>query len=184
MVIGRYPVLEELGFALCRRGGESESTTMENGFAPCGLAVIDFETPLSAIAPGKGRLRLFMTPEDLCTLTGLKNVQLPYILGDLMKERYIFEEDEKNKAYSLSSIRMGKTILSKIEEKRVFKMHIQVARMLEKQHQKDDMWMKAADHYYHGKETGKTLHLSLEVARWLMTQKRFSMALRDRKSVV
>ena len=38
--------------------------------------------------------------------------------------------------------------------------------------------MKAADHYYHGKETGKTLHLSLEVARWLMTQKRFSMALR------
>ncbi|PHP66606.1 histidine phosphatase [Zhengella mangrovi] len=65
MVIGHNPMLEDLAFALCKRGGESESTTMENGFAPCGLAVIDFETPLSAIAPGKGRLRLFMTPEDL-----------------------------------------------------------------------------------------------------------------------
>ncbi|MFP1633278.1 SixA phosphatase family protein [Zhengella sp. ZM62] len=65
MVIGHNPMLEDLAFALSKRGGESDSATMEDGFAPCGLAVIDFETPLSEIAPGKGRLRLFMTPEDL-----------------------------------------------------------------------------------------------------------------------
>ncbi|MCB1424356.1 MAG: histidine phosphatase family protein [Zhengella sp.] len=65
LLIGHNPMLEDLAFALSKRGGESDSATMEDGFAPCGLAVIDFETPLSEIAPGKGRLRLFMTPEDL-----------------------------------------------------------------------------------------------------------------------
>ncbi|MCB1383442.1 MAG: histidine phosphatase family protein [Notoacmeibacter sp.] len=63
MLIGHNPMLEEVAHSLSGRG--NGSSALADGFATCGLAVIDFDTPLADVAPGKGNLQLFMTPEDL-----------------------------------------------------------------------------------------------------------------------
>ena len=63
MPIGHNPMLEEVAHSLSGRG--NGSSALADGFATCGLAVIDFDTPLADVAPGKGNLQLFMTPEDL-----------------------------------------------------------------------------------------------------------------------
>ncbi|MCB1417633.1 MAG: histidine phosphatase family protein [Notoacmeibacter sp.] len=63
MLVGHNPMLEELAFSLSGRG--NGCGTLGEGFATCGLAVIDFDEPLGNVAPGKGCLSLFMTPDDL-----------------------------------------------------------------------------------------------------------------------
>ena len=117
--------------------------------------------------------------ESIATLIGLKAIQLPYILGDLLKERYIYEEESNgNKVFAISSQNVANEIVHGLDEQRVLKMHVQLARLLDKKRSHDEMLLKAADHFHYGEEWRRSMAISLEAARWLMAQKRFSLALR------
>ena len=106
-------------------------------------------------------------------------MQLPYILGDLLKERYIYEEEiNGDKFYAISSKNVSNEILSALEESRILKMHCQLAKIFDKKRSGDEMLLKAADHFYYGKDWRRSLSLSMEAARWLMAHKRFGLALR------
>lgn len=65
MLVGHNPMLEDVAFGLSKNNGSAACLALEGGFDACGLAVIDFEGPLSAAGPAKGCLRIFLTPEDL-----------------------------------------------------------------------------------------------------------------------
>jgi phosphohistidine phosphatase len=65
LVIGHNPMMEDLALAVSGSGDEGVLAALGLGFPTSGLAVIDFDEPLSAAAPGKGRLVDFVTPADL-----------------------------------------------------------------------------------------------------------------------
>jgi phosphohistidine phosphatase len=68
LVVGHNPGLGELAIMLAGHGAPSLRLALAEKFPTCGVAVIDFELPIwRAIAPGKGRLREFMTPKSLLT---------------------------------------------------------------------------------------------------------------------
>ena len=72
-----WPVVEEAakiglyGFdfmanaMLADQSGKEDRRRLLEGFPVCGLAVIDFETPLAGIAQSSGRLRAFLKPGDI-----------------------------------------------------------------------------------------------------------------------
>ncbi|MBS3647433.1 histidine phosphatase family protein [Pseudaminobacter sp. 19-2017] len=65
LVIGHNPMMEDLAIAVSGSGDDGVLATLGAGFPTSGLAVIDFDGPLSSAAPGKGRLVDFVTPADL-----------------------------------------------------------------------------------------------------------------------
>ncbi len=65
LIIGHNPMMEDVAFALAGDGDEVALSKLERGFPTSGMAVIEFSTPLAGVAPGKGRLTVFLTPSDL-----------------------------------------------------------------------------------------------------------------------
>lgn len=65
LVVGHNPMMEDLAMALSRDGDPEAVEAVNGGFPTCGLAVIRFSTPLSAIAPEDGYLEDFVAPRDL-----------------------------------------------------------------------------------------------------------------------
>lgn len=65
LLVGHNPMMEDLASELAATGDAAALTLMERGFPTCGLAVLDFDLPLSAIGPASGRLEYFLTPKSL-----------------------------------------------------------------------------------------------------------------------
>ncbi len=63
LVVGHNPVMEDLAFALPRGGNADAMRLAASGFPTCGLAVLNFENPLSELKPGTGNLTAFLRPE-------------------------------------------------------------------------------------------------------------------------
>ncbi|MCC0043046.1 MAG: histidine phosphatase family protein [Brucellaceae bacterium] len=61
MLVGHNPMMEDLAETLSASGEKAASAVLASGFPKSGLAVIAFDGPLSAAAPGKGRLEAFLT---------------------------------------------------------------------------------------------------------------------------
>lgn len=116
--------------------------------------------------------------ENFVELTGFKESQIPYIIGDLLKARYIFEQEiQKEKVYAISSSKIALGVLDGIQSNEQKKLHLQLARLLEKKTEKE-MQIKASDHYYLGEDSAKALAMSLKVARIFMQEKEISRAFR------
>ncbi len=64
LLIGHNPMMEDVAFALAGGGDDASLSNLEKGFPTAGMAVIEFATPLSEAAPGKGTLQAFLTPSD------------------------------------------------------------------------------------------------------------------------
>lgn len=62
MLVGHNPTMEDLALGLCGHGDPALLNRLQHGFPTCGLAVIDFDGPLSDIAPESGTLHAFLTP--------------------------------------------------------------------------------------------------------------------------
>jgi phosphohistidine phosphatase len=66
MLVGHDPGMHELAMDLAGTGDAEALTALARKFPTAGLAVIVFEaSQWSRIAPGKGRLELFITPKTL-----------------------------------------------------------------------------------------------------------------------
>ncbi len=116
--------------------------------------------------------------ESLIALTGLKESQIPYVVGDLLKSRYIFEQEiQKEKVYAISSSKIALGILDGIQGQEQKKFHLHLARLLEKKNDKE-MQVKASDHYYLAEDSPKALAMSLKVAKIFMQEKEISRSLR------
>lgn len=63
LVVGHNPVMEDLAVALSGDGAPEAMKRVSAGFPACGLAVISFPAPLSAITPGTGFLETFLVPD-------------------------------------------------------------------------------------------------------------------------
>ena len=59
------PISADLGPVLDAQAKRAYRRRLLEGFPVCGLAVIDFETPLAGIAQSSGRLRAFLKPGDI-----------------------------------------------------------------------------------------------------------------------
>lgn len=62
LVVGHNPMMEDLAFALAADGDGEARATLAHGFPVSGLAVIEFDGPLSDAKPRKGFLQAFLTP--------------------------------------------------------------------------------------------------------------------------
>lgn len=65
MLVGHNPGMQALAMELAGNGDASAIEAVSMKFPTAGLAVIDFDCGWADIAPGRGRLRLFMTPRRL-----------------------------------------------------------------------------------------------------------------------
>ena len=66
MMVGHNPGLHALALTLTASGAHKDLARLVLGFPTAALAVIDFELATwDKIAPGQGRLRLFVTPRQL-----------------------------------------------------------------------------------------------------------------------
>lgn len=64
LVVGHNPMMEDLAFALPADGDANAMRLAAAGFPTCGLAVLRFDDPLAALAPGTGHLQAFLKPES------------------------------------------------------------------------------------------------------------------------
>lgn len=60
MIVGHNPMMEDLATALARSGDDAALATVARGFPTCGLAVLRFSAPLTAIKPEDGYLEAFL----------------------------------------------------------------------------------------------------------------------------
>ena len=65
LIVGHNPMMEDTAAMLADQSGKEDRRRLLEGFPVCGLAVIDFETPLAGIAQSSGRLRAFLKPGDI-----------------------------------------------------------------------------------------------------------------------
>lgn len=65
LVVGHNPMMEDLTIALAEQGDETALRVLGGGFPTAGLAVVAFDGPLSAAAPGKGVLEALLIPAEL-----------------------------------------------------------------------------------------------------------------------
>lgn len=65
LIVGHNPMMEDVGLALAGDGDEAARSILNGGFPTCGLAVIRFAGSLASVAPGKGFLEAFMTPDTI-----------------------------------------------------------------------------------------------------------------------
>ncbi len=61
MLVGHNPMMEDLAETLSGDADEEARDVLAAGFPKSGLAIISFDGPLTAAAPGTGRLELFLT---------------------------------------------------------------------------------------------------------------------------
>lgn len=61
MLVGHNPMMEDLAEVLSGDGDDAARAVLASGFPKSGLAIIAFDGPLSAAAPGKGHLEDFLT---------------------------------------------------------------------------------------------------------------------------
>lgn len=118
-----------------------------------------------------------LSDEFLGAFTGLKAMQLSMVLTDLLKERYIIQ-DEENKLYAISSSNIEAEVLKRLDEKQQQKMHLQFAKAWEKKSGTEESTLKLADHFLKGEDLKKSLSYSLEAGRWLVKEKRLRLALK------
>ncbi len=59
LIVGHNPMTEDLAIALAGGGDSQAIASLGGGFPVCGLAVLEFDTPLDRIVPGAGRLVRF-----------------------------------------------------------------------------------------------------------------------------
>ena len=64
LVIGHNPMIEEFTLSLAGSGDRAALATASQGFPTGGLAIVEFEIPLSRIAPGAGRLARLFDPDE------------------------------------------------------------------------------------------------------------------------
>lgn len=64
LLIGHNPMVEEFTISLAGSGDEEALATLRNGFPTCGLATVEFSTPLADVTPGAGMLRRLLVPAD------------------------------------------------------------------------------------------------------------------------
>ena len=64
LVIGHNPMIEEFTLSLAGSGDRAALATASQGFPTGGLAIVEFERPLSRIAPGAGRLCRLFDPDE------------------------------------------------------------------------------------------------------------------------
>ncbi len=62
LVVGHNPMMEDLGMALSGDGVAEANDTLAAGFPTAGLAVLRFDSPISAISTGSGYLEAFISP--------------------------------------------------------------------------------------------------------------------------
>ncbi|MEX0409137.1 histidine phosphatase family protein [Aquibium sp. LZ166] len=60
LIVGHNPMIEDLAIALCSGREAEPPPIMAGGFPTAGLAVLSFQTPLSAASPGAARLDDFL----------------------------------------------------------------------------------------------------------------------------
>lgn len=65
LLVGHNPTIEEFILSLAEAGEPSAMKAIRRGFPTCGLAIVEFSRPLSAIGKGSGRLRKLVDPDDL-----------------------------------------------------------------------------------------------------------------------
>jgi len=65
LVVGHNPIMEDLALGLSGDGKPEAMKRVAAGFPACGLAILSFQEPLGAIAPGKGFLETFLAPGRL-----------------------------------------------------------------------------------------------------------------------
>lgn len=65
LIVGHNPMIEDVCFGLAPKGDARATEARASGFPAGALAVISFDGPLSAAAPGRGRLEAFYGPADL-----------------------------------------------------------------------------------------------------------------------
>lgn len=63
LLVGHNPMMEDVAAALAGDGDGAARHALASGFPTGGLAVLHFDDPLAAIAPGKGRLDAFLRPQ-------------------------------------------------------------------------------------------------------------------------
>lgn len=65
MLIGHNPMIEDAAIALVGTGDPDLIDRLRDGFPTSGLAVIDFDGPLSTVEPATGTLVAFVRPSDI-----------------------------------------------------------------------------------------------------------------------
>ncbi|PRD41565.1 histidine phosphatase [Phyllobacterium phragmitis] len=65
LLIGHNPSMGDLALALAANGQPALLDRLTHGFPTAGLAVIDFDGPLTLAEAGAGTLRAFITPADI-----------------------------------------------------------------------------------------------------------------------
>ncbi|MBB4001819.1 MAG: histidine phosphatase family protein [Aurantimonas endophytica] len=65
LLVGHNPTIEEFTVSLAGDGEAKALETLAAGFPTCGLAIVEFSTPLADITPGAGTLRQLLVPADL-----------------------------------------------------------------------------------------------------------------------
>ena len=110
--------------------------------------------------------------EILSEVTGLASAQLPYVLEELTKQKYIFVEDG---LYSLSSDNISEEILKLLEEKELIKAYLKMAKIIEKKRAKDYPFI--TDLYFEAQEKKKLLLYAVQAGEMLYEQGKFTKAL-------
>lgn len=64
LVVGHNPMMEDLATALTGDGDPQARTSLGQGFATAGLAIIRFDGGLKTAKPGAGYLEAFLVPAD------------------------------------------------------------------------------------------------------------------------
>ncbi|WP_372369671.1 AAA family ATPase [Candidatus Uabimicrobium sp. HlEnr_7] len=123
---------------------------------------------LQALAMSKRSL----DAEILSTVTGLASSQLPYVLEELMKQKYIFNEDG---IYSISSEKISEEVIARLEEKQLHKAYSKMAKIIEKKYAKDFPFI--ADLYFEAQDKKKLLTYGIQAGDLLYSKGNFSKAL-------
>lgn len=65
MLVGHNPGMQALALELVGKGDETKIESLNQKFPTAALAVIDFDCSWRDLAPGEGRLRIFIVPKAL-----------------------------------------------------------------------------------------------------------------------
>lgn len=65
LIIGHNPMMEDTTAMLADQSSKDDRRRLIEGFPVCGLAILDFDTPLADIAASGGKLRAFLKPGDI-----------------------------------------------------------------------------------------------------------------------
>ena len=121
----------------------------------------------------------------LCVLTDLKITHLPYILGDLLKERYIIEVGETTeKIYDNTSNNISHEIVQQLDFSSKKKMHLELAKLLEKEKDNLQLYRRAAVNYYEGGDYKKAITIYWDAARIFWKEKQFNQSIQLYKNAV